>query len=117
MPHDPISDIGKNTSDDWQLTPEAHAAELPPSAGALKRVLLQDKIKKIMADFKKADAAAVASQKQYRFWGRAGIYAIAIAAIIGTALILRVDESFGLEVKWAALTVEYGVLLLAFLIA
>lgn len=117
MPHDPISAIGKNTSDDWQLTPEAHAAELPPSAGALKRVLLQDKIKEIMADFKKADAAAGASQKQYRFWGRAGIYAIALAAIIGTALILRVDEKFGLEIKWAALTVEYGVLLLAFLIA
>lgn len=117
MPHDPISAIGKNTSDDWQLRPQAHAAALSPSASALKRVLSQDKIKEIMNNFNMADALAIASQKQYRFWGRAGIYAIAIAAIIGTALILRVDEKFGVEVKWAALTVEYGVLLLAFLIA
>lgn len=109
--------IGENGSDDWLLTPEAHAAALPGEAGALRRVLLRDNLKAIMAKFKVADASAGSAQKKYRFWGRLGIYSIAAAAVIGTALILRVDESFGIETKWLALAVEYSMLLLAFIVA
>lgn len=117
MSQDPISIVGQNESDDWQLRPTIHARNLPPEAGALKRVLEQPKIEDIISRFYTADAKAIRSQKWYRFWGRAGIYAIALASIIGTALVLRLDEKFGVESKWLALAVEYGLLVIAFLIA
>lgn len=117
MSQDPTSLIGQNTNDDWQLRPKQHADELPPEAGALKRILERPAIEDIMTRFHAADAKAIRAQKWYRFWGRAGIYAIALASIIGTALVLRVDEKFGVEVKWFALAVEYGLLVAAFLIA
>lgn len=117
MTQDPISLIGKNKSDDWQLRPKVHASNLLPEAGALKRILERSLIDNIMTRFHIADAKAIRAQKWYRFWGRAGIYAIALASIVGTALVLRVDEKFGVESKWLALAVEYGLLVLAFLIA
>ena len=117
MAQDPISLIGQNKPDDWQLRPKQHAQDLSPEAGALKRILERPNIETIMTRFHTADAKAIRAQKWYRFWGRTGIYAIALASIIGTALVLRVDEKFGLEVKWLALAVEYSLLVAAFLIA
>lgn len=114
MTNNAINAIGNNNSEDWRLTPAEHAKELPAEAGALKRILEREELKRLFRDFNEADAAAISAQKKYRFWGRLGIYAIALAALIGTALILRVDEKFGLETKWLAIGFEYGFLLIAF---
>lgn len=109
--------IGKNDSQDWQLAPEAHAADLPPEAGALARILQRPSIHTLMSAFQEADALAVSAQKRYRFWGRLGIYAIAAAALIGTALIVQVDGFFGPSAKWIVLTMQYIALVISVIAA
>lgn len=117
MTQDPISVIGQNAFDDWQLRPKVHASELPAEAGALKRVLERDDIQRIVDDFTVADARAVSAQRWYKFWGRLGIYAVALATIIGTTMVLRLDQKFGIEIKYLALILQYSFLALAFIIS
>jgi len=57
---------GDDAHHDWQLRPETHADSLPPEAGALKRILQSQEIRRIMARYSERDGEAVHQQKRYR---------------------------------------------------
>jgi len=57
---------GDDARHDWELRPETHADRLPPEAGALKRVLQSQEVKRIMARYSERDREAVHQQKRYR---------------------------------------------------
>jgi hypothetical protein len=78
---------------DWRLAPQAHAATLPPQAGALRRVLEQAELRKIAGEFEVADRLAVKAQQHYKRAARARLYAGVTATIIGATFVLPVEAA------------------------
>lgn len=99
-----IGAVGKEGGSDWKLSPEEHAANLPPVADALKRVLARTNIREIVRRFRDADTRAVASQNAYRKAGKVGIWSRLAALSIGAfALVmgahwLSIEEKTGLAI-------------------
>lgn len=85
--------IGKDDpTSDWKLAPGAHAAALPPEAGALRRILQHSEVESIINTFEVADKEAVEAQGRYKRVARLRLYTGVAATIVGTTFILPLDE-------------------------
>ena len=89
---DALSAIGEDSALDWQLQQETHALSLPPSAGALKRVLERDIFASAVEAYKTNDAAAISSRKQRVFYA-GWAAALSFISIVCASILLVV---FGL---------------------
>jgi SMODS and SLOG-associating 2TM effector domain 3 len=76
---------------DWQLAPEAHAAKLPPEAGALRRILESADVENCIKQFEIADKQAIAAQRRYKRVGSLRLYSGVAATIIGAMFILPLE--------------------------
>jgi hypothetical protein len=87
-----VAAIGRDGQDaDWQLRPNEHAEGLPPDARALKRVLESEELKRLIAQFREADAAAIKAQANYKKIGSWGLWAATIATIVGAFFLLPAE--------------------------
>ncbi len=117
MPQSPAEvAIGEDdAASDWQLRPLDHARTLPETAGALRRVLERDDIKRIMSRFDAADGAAIAAQAHYKRIGRLGLYAATVATVTGALFLLPIEPWLhGLPAAIASIVQVLG-LVVAFL--
>ncbi len=94
--------VGKyDAGSDWELKPEHHASELPPRAGALKRVLERHTVRDIMQRYRAADKEAGHQQKRYRTarrWLVLFAYAAAILGVFALSLHLFVGYHSDLQI-------------------
>jgi len=97
-------------SSDWKLAPEAHAAKLPPEAGALRRVLEQPQMQTIIEQFEVADRAAVRAQSRYKKVARLRLYAGVAATIVGATFILPLETWVSSAWRNIPAVVQYGCL-------
>jgi hypothetical protein len=102
---------------DWQLRPEEHGRALPSEAANLRRVLECPDLQQIVAEFRKADAAAVAAQRRYKSIGRTSLYAATTATLVGSLFLLPLDPWLAGWTRGVASIVQIGGLLTAFFAA
>ena len=121
----PVSEITQRARDaigedrpgsDWILRPEEHAANLPPEAGALKRILMSKECRDTQEYFRVHDTLAVIAQGRYKSAGRFALGTALIATLLGAALLPSV-QTLPPEVRLPATMVQYLCLLAAILAA
>lgn len=110
-----IDAIGGGQPRDWQLRPESHAATLPPTAGALSRVLLAPGLRAIMQAFNAADAEAGAAQKRYKRLAKLSAIASFLAVAIASLLLLPRAAIVPPGLLTAASFTQFGLLAASFL--
>jgi hypothetical protein len=98
-----------NPGSDWQLSPAAHAAKLPPEAGALRRILESADVEICIKQFETADRQANTAQRRYKRFGSLRLYAAVAATIIGAMSILPLEAWVGRAVSIPA-AVQYACL-------
>ncbi|MEQ8405947.1 MAG: hypothetical protein RKE49_12685 [Oceanicaulis sp.] len=107
------------TTEEWRLEPERHAGSLPPSAGALARILQRPELKGLMAQFTHADTQAKAAQTRYKRLGKASIAGNAAAILLGAVGLAGPDvaEAAGvaLPASWssAVASVQFAFIIVA----
>jgi hypothetical protein len=94
---------------DWQLAPAAHAAKLPPEAGALRRILESADVETCIKQFEITDRQAIAAQRRYKRVGSLRLYSGVAATIIGAMFILPLDAWISGATSIPA-AVQYGCL-------
>jgi hypothetical protein len=103
--------IGAGTDDDWVLALEAHASELPPEAGALRRVLERSEIQEIIRRYMQADRRALKAQARYHLAGKIGVWARVGALTIGAVALVVAGATWLSPVEKTALIVLQAVAL------
>lgn len=107
--------IGDNKKGDYDLEPDKHAASLPPSAGALRRVLEQPTLLATIAGYETFNARAVQAQSRYKGLCKRLLLALAFALFAGLiAAVLPWSEPYDGYARWGAIVLVYAVMLLAF---
>lgn len=84
-----IRAIGSEGPKDMVLAPGAHASELPPTAGTLRRVLERPETDEIIARFEAADREALTAQSSYVRWSRRAFWFRFLSIAFGTVALLR----------------------------
>lgn len=83
-----IDAIGREGPRDWVLEPETHAAALPPSAAALKRVLTSPELTHLIQDFSEKDRHAGEAQRVYKRLAKTSAVASFLSVLIASTLLL-----------------------------
>lgn len=113
-----IEAVGKDDPrSDWILRPEEHAKNLPPQAGALKRILLFAEHKKTQESFRAHDALANVAQARYKAAGRRALRATLVGSLLGAVFLLPALQSIPPNLRASGTVVEYLLLAAAFLAA
>jgi hypothetical protein len=101
----------------WRLEPLDNARKMTPAAGALKRILQRHEVRKLMDDFVRHDAAAVAAQQRYKLWSKLAIWTRLGAIAVGALFLLPALAASrpGDPVYQVAIGLQYGCLALAFM--
>ena len=105
-----LAAIGTDAPTDWKLEPRAHAARLPPEAGALRRVLERPEIAELIAAYERSDPAAGRWQKIYRRWSRLAFACRFGAIAVGAIALLFVAGTIAGPGLTLALSVEYALI-------
>jgi hypothetical protein len=122
----PVDDITKRAmaavgddkpNSDWVLKPEEHADQLPPAAGALKRVLEREGHQTTIKAYRAHDAEAVWAQVRYKRAGRVVLSAALVATLIGAVFLLPATQNIPLGLRQSATVAEYFMLFVAFFAA
>ncbi len=107
----------------YALDPAAKAAHMLPEAGPLIRVLADQALARLVADYDRNDAAAIAAQKRYRRWNWLGIiarYGIIILGILALSFTQALRRFVGEDLAiWlgAALVLQLVLFLATLLIS
>ncbi len=80
--------VGEHNAGDYILRPAEHAASLPPEAGGLKRILQRPEIETIRTNYVECDRDALRLQGRHMRWGKRGIVAAMLSAIVAVTLMV-----------------------------
>lgn len=108
MTIDPIGAIGPEQQSDWKLEPLSHARQLPPAAGALKRVLEHPDNAALMERFLAADREAIKKQARYLGWSRRAFWCRFLSIVCGTVALLDVAQLLPAGVASVGLGLQYA---------
>jgi hypothetical protein len=84
--------LGETVPGDYILKPEAHSEILPPEAGALKRVLRGELIRKIIEQYNAHSTKAAAAQRSYKRLAKTAAIASFIAILMGSAFVIAGNQ-------------------------